>query len=238
MFRTIIWFAYFWLYALYACIWLFKIDRLNSKGQQQQAALLSATIPAKWCKMLIKLAGTSVEINGLKHIPDRNVLFVSNHQGDFDIPLLLSLIDKPKGFIAKTELQKIPLISIWMQKINCVFMDRSNSRQSLKAILKAIDLLKKGTSLVVFPEGSRSGSSNLGDFKPGTMKLALRSQVPIVPVTINGSYKIMQPGSYKINPANVKIIISKPIYVDQLTKDEQATLSDTVRAVIAGQLED
>ena len=238
MIRTIVWFVYFWLYAIYSYILLIKVNHLLNKGLHQEAELFSAGITHKWSKSLIKLSGSTVEVSGLENIPDGNVLFVSNHQGDFDIPLLLGYINKPKGFIAKTELKKIPVISIWMEKINCIFMDRSNARQSLKAILEAIELLKNGKSLVVFPEGTRSGSSNLGDFKPGSMKLAIKSKVPIVPVTINGSYKIMKPGSYKISPAHVKMIISKPIYVDKLTKDEQANLSDIVRAVIAGQLKD
>ncbi len=123
-------------------------------------------------------------------IPDEPVLFVSNHQGSFDIPLLLGYIDKPKAFIAKWELRYLPFIGSWMKELGCIFIKRNDFRQTLKAFKGAGEVFKKGQSLVIFPEGTRSRSSKLGEFKRGSLKIALREKVPVVPVTIKGSYKL------------------------------------------------
>ena len=215
---------------------LVQVNSLQRRGELQQAECKTNQIAHKWARSLVKLTGTKVEISGLENIPERNVLFVSNHQGNFDIPLLIGYIDKPKGFIAKMELKKLPIVNRWMEKIHCVFIDRNDIRQSVKAIKAGTELLKSGKNMVLFPEGTRSRTANLGEFKPGGMKLALKSGVPIVPVTINGSYKILEQNGYIIKPAKVKIIVSHPIYVNQLSKDEQANLAELVKAKIAQQL--
>lgn len=237
MLKTVFWFIYFWLYKVYSLLLLRKVNRLERQGQHSEAELLVADIAQRWARSLINLTGTKVEVSGLENIPPGNVLFVSNHQGNFDIPLLIGYINKPKGFVAKVELKKMPILNIWMEKINCVFMDRSNVRDSMKAILKGIELLREGKSLVLFPEGTRSKSSVLGEFKPGGMKLAIKSNVPIVPVTINGSYNMLEKKGYRISAAHVRIHVSPPIYVDKLPKEEQAKLAHIVRDIIAGKLE-
>lgn len=236
MIRTLLWFTYFGLYKLYSLLLLRKVNHLINSGQHQKAEEEVTAIAQKWARSLIRYAGAKVEVTGLENIPKGNVLFVSNHQSNFDIPLLIGYIDTPKGFIAKVELKKMPIINIWMEKIHCVFMDRNNMRQSMKAILKGIELLKQGKSMVLFPEGTRSKCSTMNDFKPGGIKLALKSKVPIVPVTIKGSYQMLEQNSYLIKPARVKIVVSPPIYVDKLTKEEQYVLSDTVRDIIANEL--
>ena len=233
MIRTLIWYVYFWLYAVYSIILLIKLNKLTKQNKTKEAEKLIFEATKKWGRRLIKLSGSTVEVIGTENIPDENVLFVSNHQGDFDIPILLGYLNKPVGFIAKVELKKVPIISIWMEKINCVFIDRKSPRKSLEAILQAAKLLKKGKSLVIFPEGTRSGSQKLRNFKPGSLKLAIKAKVPIVPVTINGSYKIKKPDSLKIRPAHVTVTISPPVFVDKLSKKEQADLADKIREVIA-----
>ena len=233
MIRTIIWYAYFWIYAVYSIILLAKLNRLLKQNKISEAENFSFEVTKKWSRRLIKLSGSTIEVKGLENIPDTNVLFVSNHQGDFDIPILLGYLNKPVGFIAKVELKKVPIISIWMEKINCVFIDRKSSRKSLEAILQAAKYLRKGKNLVIFPEGTRSGSEKLGEFKPGSLKLALKANVPIIPVTINGSYKIKNPKGLKIQPAHVTITISSPVFIDKLSKKDQATLTDKIREIIS-----
>ncbi|MEG6615842.1 lysophospholipid acyltransferase family protein [Peptococcaceae bacterium 1198_IL3148] len=237
MFRTVIWFIYFVLYMLYSLGPLLRVNRLIKTNQYQLAEQRTTKIATHWAKSLIKLTGSTVEIHGLENIPQRNVLFISNHQGNFDIPLLIGYINKPKGFIAKVELKKLPIVNLWMDKINCVFMDRSNVRQSMKAIQKGIEHLKNGKSMVLFPEGTRSKGPTMGQFKPGSMKLALKSQVPIVPVTINGSYKILEQNGFIMKPTHVKIVVGEPIYVYNLSKEEQAGLSTIIRDKIAANLQ-
>mgnify|MGYP005842677077 CR=1 FL=1 len=239
MFRTLIWFIYFWLYQIYSLTFLPKLRKLERIGEQEQLESLIHQISRNWAQVMVNLTGSKIQVKGEANIPrDQAVLFVSNHQANFDIPLLLGYIDKPKGFIAKVELTKLPIVSMWMKRINCVFIDRKNVRQSLQAINEGVEILRRGYSLVIFPEGTRSRSNQLGEFKKGSLKLALKAGVPIIPVTINGSYKIMEQSNYLIRPAKVKIVIGKPIFIEQLTEEEKNNLAEIVRTEITKNIEE
>jgi 1-acyl-sn-glycerol-3-phosphate acyltransferase len=187
-----------------------------------------------WAEFSIKIIKINLEVIGKEKIPETNCLFISNHQGYADIPILLSSVDKNLGFVAKKEMEKIPVLSTWMKLINCVFMDRSTPREGIKSINKAIDLLKSGNSLVIFPEGTRSKSDMVSEFKKGSMKLATKSGVAVVPVTIIDSYKAYEDGGFKKDKVNVKLIFNDPIYVDKLSKEEQANLSVITQNIISG----
>lgn len=237
MFRTILWFIYFWIYLLTIQPNLLRVNRFEKLGKTTEHDQLTAQTAKKWARSLVKLAGVTVATTGEEKIPtEGSVLFVSNHQGNFDIPILLGYINKPKGFIAKVELLKLPLIRTWMTHMKCVFMDRSDIRQSLKVINQAAGYLKEGYSMVIFPEGTRSKSESLGEFKPGSLKLAVKAGVPIVPITIHGSYKIMEENGFIIKPAHVEITISDPIPTAGLTKEQAAELPERVREIIVKKL--
>lgn len=237
MLRTIIWFIYFWLYLIAIQPTLLKVNRLAKMGKTTEHDQLTAQTAKKWARSLVKLAGVTIAITGEEKIPAEGpVLFVSNHQGNFDIPILLGYIDKPKAFIAKIELLKFPFIRTWMIHMKCVFMDRSDIRQSLKVINQATDYLKEGYSMVIFPEGSRSQGETLGEFKPGSLKLALKAGVPIVPITIRGSYKILEQNGFMIKPAHVEIAILDSIPTAGLTKEQATELPDRVRKIIEDSL--
>lgn len=237
MFRTLIWFIYFWLYQFYSLTFLPKLEKLERTGEKEKLEILTHQISRNWAQAMVNLTGSKIQIEGEDNVPkDQAVLFVTNHQANFDIPLLLGYIDKPKGFIAKVELTKLPIVSMWMKRINCVFIDRKNVRQSLQAINEGIEILKSGYSLVIFPEGTRSCSNQLGEFKKGSLKLALKAGVPIIPVTINGSYKIMEQSNYLIRPAKVRIVVGKPLFIEQLTEEEKNNLAEIVRTEITKNL--
>lgn len=237
MFRTIIWFIYFWWTAAIANPRLKKAQQLKENGDLQAFGELVEAETRKWSLGLIRKARVHVQVEGLENVPkDETVLFVSNHQGNFDIPILIGCIPKYKGFIAKVELEKIPIITNWMRQLQCVFMDRSNPRQSVKSIIEGANLLKQGHSMVVFPEGTRSADGAMGDFKAGALKLATRAKVNIVPVTISGSYKIMEKGSLIVHPQDVRLTIH-PLFetADYTDKDTQALAQD-VEAIIQSAL--
>ena len=186
-----------------------------------------------WAKKQVDNSGAKIKVYNVERIPqDRNVLFVSNHQSDFDIAVFMALIPKRTGFVAKSEMEKVPLLSDWMRNINCVFMDRTDMKKSLETILAGIKLLKEGKSLVVFPEGTRSRCDEVGEFKQGSFKLATKSNVPIVPVTIDGTYKIMEGNNYIIKPAEVNVYIHEPIFMESLDKEGKAMLPQTVKDII------
>jgi 1-acyl-sn-glycerol-3-phosphate acyltransferase len=225
MLRTVIWFIYFWFYLLFLLPDLLRLKYLSRKGYEAKLNFILFNKVGRWARSLIKLAGGEISVSGIENVPSSGpVLFVSNHQGNFDIPILLGFIDKPKAFIAKAEIKKIPLIYSWMTLMKCVFIQRNNLRQSLSVIQQGTEVLKSGQSLVIFPEGSRSKNSQLGRFKPGSFKLALEAQVPIIPISINGSYKLMENQGFIIRPAKVELIIAPPVFPkEQITTKELAT---------------
>lgn len=214
-----------------------RVSQLEQAGKRDEKDKIVNDTVSKWAKAIVRLSGSRVSVQGQENIPlDRAVVFVSNHQSNFDIPILLGCIDKPKAFIAKIELRKLPVISSWMDKMGCIFMDRSDARQSLKSISQGSDNVKNGYSMVIFPEGTRSEDGRLKEFKPGSLKLATKAQAPIVPVTIIGSKDIMLKGKLSVYPSDVRIIISKPIYTDEISKEDEKNLGDIVRGEILNNL--
>ncbi|PKM41842.1 MAG: 1-acyl-sn-glycerol-3-phosphate acyltransferase [Firmicutes bacterium HGW-Firmicutes-8] len=190
-----------------------------------------------WARFLLAVAGVRVKVKGTENIPQgETVLFVSNHQGNFDIPVLFRSLPKPIGFLAKVELTKIPVIHSWMNKLGCVFINRTDLRQSVKAVQKCVEVLKGGHSLVIFPEGTRARGPQMGEFKKGSLRLVEKAGVPIVPVTVNGTYRAMEANGDRITPVDVEVTVSPPIYFDRLSKEEQADINSIVREAVASKL--
>ncbi|KNF08345.1 1-acyl-sn-glycerol-3-phosphate acyltransferase [Gottschalkia purinilytica] len=237
MLRTIVWFIYFWVSLVLLLPSLLRVKILDKSGNIAKRDEVVNRKVKKWAKSVLVLSGCEVNVIGEENVPeDGSVLFVSNHQGNFDIPILLTYIQKPKAFLAKSELKKLPMINKWMKYLNCIFLDRKNPRESIKAINNGVEILKEGYSLVVFPEGTRSKDGKLGEFKSGSLKLATKSGVPIVPVTIKGSNKIMEKGSLIIRPAKVEIIISPPIEVNDNQSKDTKELTEVARKAICENL--
>lgn len=239
MLKTIWWFIYFWFYMFSTIPTLIKVKKLDKAKRFLEKDKIVHEAAKKWARKLVQLTGSSVRVSGEEHIPKEGaVLFVCNHQGNFDIPILLGFIDKPKGFISKIEIKKFPIIGSWMQMMNCVFMDRKNLRQQLNAINEGAEHLRKGYSLVIFPEGTRSKSNKMNKFKPGSLKLATKTGVPIVPVTIKGTYKIMENNlfGYLLKPAHVEVIISPAIYTKATEKIDVNQLAAQLEETIANHL--
>ncbi len=195
---------------------LIRYKRLPATLSPEEKDRIVHHVPDWFGKGMIGVSGSTVDVIGLERIPKQGaVLFVSNHQSNFDIPLLMGYLQKPFGFISKVELQKLPIVKDWMIMMNSVFMDRSNRRQSLQAIKDGIEKLKEGHSLVIFPEGTRSKGKEMGEFKTGSFHLATKSGVTIVPLTINGTYNILEGNNNRIKPAHITLTIHEPIYEEQ-----------------------
>lgn len=235
MLRTLYFFPYIFLSLILANItYRPKISFLDKKEDKSEKENYIYKATSKWARSILNAAGAKVTIKGSENIPkDRTVLFVSNHQSNFDIPLLMGYIDVPKGFIGKKELESWPFIGTWMKLIHCIFMDRSNLRKSAESIVEGIKLLKSGYSMVIFPEGTRSKGGPVSEFKAGSFKLAIKSKCPIVPVTINGTYKLLEANNNKIKAADIELIIHEPIYVDNLSKEETDELHNKVYSVVS-----
>ncbi len=234
MIRTIILAAYVVLYLLLSIPRLKKVSRLEENGKKDEKDAIIRKTAKDWADGIVRLSGSKVEVIGAENIPnDEAVVFVSNHQSNFDIPILMSCIEKPKAFIAKVEMENMPILSKWMNKMGCIFMDRSDVRQSLKSIAKGADNVKSGYSMVIFPEGTRSSDGQLGDFKQGSLKLATKAKAKIIPVTIKGSKDIMPKGKKFIRAASVELVVSEPIDTNGISKEEEKMLAEKVRNIIA-----
>lgn len=233
--KTIFFMIYLGLYMLYSLTFSVKYKRLGAKGKLDEQEAYLHKVSSRWGRDMVKGIGCNVEVIGIDNIPEQNVLYVANHGGNIDIPLFLGYLPKLKGFVAKIELEKAPIISTWMKRLNCLFLDRSSIRQSMDMILKGIEMLKNGKTLVIFPEGTRSKGNQLGEFKKGSLQLAVKSGVPVVPVTIENSYKTFEEKK-RIKATNIKITVHAPIYIDTLSTEQKKNLAEIVRDVIAGPL--
>ena len=216
-----------------------EIDDAKAKGDQEREMENICYAISTWGDKLSKSLGMDIKVYGKENLPEKGpVVFMSNHQGYADILALCAAIDTVQfGFVAKKELAKIPLYGKWMDRIRSVMMDRDNPKESLKAITKGIGLLKKGYSLVIFPEGTRSKGGPMIDFKPGSMKLATKPKVPIIPVSIEGSYKIFEERGI-ISPGTVKVMFHPAIPTDDLPKDSEKHINDKVHDIIKSGVEE
>ena len=198
--------------------------------------LYASKVTKSWAKGVLRASGSKIIVNGTTNIPrNETVLIVSNHQSNFDIPLLIASIDIPFGFIAKKELSKFPVFSLWMKYLRCTFIDRENARKSLKAIITATKYIEKGYSQMVFPEGTRSKCSNVGEFKKGSLKLATKTNTTILPVTVNNTYKGFEEYK-KITKTTMNLTIHTPIKTSDLSEDEKNDIVNIVRTIITSGL--
>lgn len=239
MLRSIVWYIVFFSTLILCIPAMIRTKMLTKKGLIEKRDEVVYKTTTTWAKILLKVAGVKVTVHGLENIPkDKNVLYIGNHQGNFDIPIYMSQIPGLKGFVSKIEVKKIPGVRTWMEYMYCVFMDRSSLRKSSEAIIEGIKILKNGHSLVIFPEGTRSKGDKMGEFKAGSFKLATKSKVPIIPVTMSGSYKIMENNKRKwiVKPTNVDLYIHPAIETSNLTKEEQDALNSKVYEIIKSKL--
>ncbi len=238
MFRSIYWYGKGYAWTLIKSISdIKKIDKLEVEGKTEEREEYIYKCSRRIVKDFLDHANVKVNVEGLENIPKGPVLLVGNHQSNMDIPVIMYYIDKPKGFIAKKELEKMPILKYWMKFSRGIFIDREHPKKAMAGILEGIKHLKEGYSMVVFPEGTRSRSSKMAEFKAGSFKLATKSKVPIIPFTIDGTYKIMEANHYFIKGGQeVNLYIHPPIYTDKLTKEEILELPKKVENIVRSKL--
>lgn len=228
--------AYWYTYMVLSAVVLVTKHRLFrlKKGKVSKAEFLTFMNEnaRKWADRQIKNTGTKINIYGLDHLPAGNCLFIANHQSYFDIGFFLAYIPQQKGFISKKEVEKVPFLGKYMTDLRCLFIDRGNMKQSMKIILEGIEILKDDYSMVIFPEGTRSLDGKVDPFKAGSFKLATKSGVPIVPVTIDGAMDILKKGEKLINKTTVNFIIHKPIETKDMSKEEMANVHNVVHGIV------
>ena len=190
-------------------------------------------------KIILFLSGTKVNVEGIENIPkDTAVLYVANHNSFFDIVISYAYIPYLYGFVSKKEVDKVPGLNIWMRFVGCLFLDRDNIKEALKTILKGIDIIKNGFSLFIFPEGTRSKDGKMAEFKEGSMKLAIKSNAPVIPVAMTNTRDIFERQMPRIKSTKVNLIIGKPIYINELSADDKKTLGNYTKNQISKLIEE
>ena len=185
-------------------------------------------------RVVLFISGAKATVIGQENIPtDCAVLYILNHRSYFDILLTYVRVPRPTGFIAKKEMEHYPLLVTWMKNLHCLFLDRKNIKEGLKTILTAIDQVKHGISICICPEGTRNKTSEtLLPFHDGSFKIAEKSGCPIIPVTINNSSAIFEDQFPKMKKTHVVMEYGKPIYLDQLDKEDRKFISGYVKKII------
>ena len=189
-------------------------------------------------KVILWIAGVNVTVIGEEHIPDEPVLYIGNHRSFFDVPITYSRCRRLTGFVAKKEIEKVPLLSTWMRFLYCLFLDRDDVRAGLKTILAAIEQVKNGISIFIFPEGTRNKGEELSvlPFHDGSFKIAEKTGCAVIPVSINNSVQILEAHFPFIRKTHVVLEYGEPIDPNTLDKEAKKQLGtychDLIEATI------
>ncbi|NLT58935.1 MAG: 1-acyl-sn-glycerol-3-phosphate acyltransferase [Clostridiales bacterium] len=218
--------------------WPLHLYFLFSRNEARRQRLLFGVVSA-WARCCLWLAGARVRVEGLEHMPPGGVMLMSNHQGNFDIMVLLGHCGRVFGFVAKASVQYIPLLGGWMRRIRCVNIQRKERGQALRQLMAAsAGTLQAGHALCIFPEGTRSRGGPVADFKRGGFRAAVAAGVPILPIALEGSYNLYEAHRPWVRPAEVRMRILPPVSTEGCDEKDLPELMERVRsAIVAAQAE-
>ncbi len=218
-----------------------KLEKLKAAGRQEEKYQILNPMVDRLCDEGLRWTGLSLEIEGRENIPAETVVFVANHQsGILDALVMLNLVKehRPCGFIMKESLGKIPLVRGWTKMIDCVFVDRENPRDAVRALNEASDQLAQGISMVIFPEGTRTRRwPVMGEFKNGAFKIAQKNRTPIVPVVIydTGIHMESAPDG-KLHGGTVHMKVLPPVHTSTMDRKEYKNLASLLHEQIEGEM--
>lgn len=182
-----------------------------------------------WAADVFRRLRCEIEVTGQENIPaEDGFVIISNHQGYLDIPAILTAFgNRQIGFVAKDNLEKVPLLGNWVRHLRGIFIKRGDAREALRSMKDGVKLVKEGYNLVIFPEGTRSRGPVPGDFKQGSFRLGIQAKAPLVPVAVSGTYHVYEEtGSFR--PAKVKVVIGKPVETKDLSRQEIRALDQQI----------
>ncbi len=206
----------------------------------RQAADISQLRMVQWAfKVILFICGTKVTVIGEEHVPtDVPVLYIGNHRSYFDIIITYARCPRLTGYVAKDNMEKVPLLRVWMRRLHCLFINRENVKEALKTILAGIDNIKNGISMCIFPEGTRNKSDEqMLPFKEGSFKMAEKTGCPIIPMAITNSAEILENHFPKVKSVHVIVEYGAPIYPNELDKETKKKLGAYCQNVIKEMLD-
>ena len=218
---------------------VFLVEWLIGKFNPQARDISSLRIVQWGFKVILKISGVEVTVIGEDRVPDEPVLYVGNHRSYFDILLTYSRCRDLTGFVAKKEMLNYPFLRTWMKRVYCLFLDRDNIREGLKTILTAIDQVKNGISVFIFPEGTRNKGDELSllPFHAGSFKIAEKSGCPIVPVALNNTINIFEGHLPYIRKTHVVLEYCSPIYMNEMEKEDRKKIDVYCQKIIKDTIE-
>ena len=231
MIRSILMYAFVGLYIL-----LLAFPGIGWTVITQDRSLLY-----RWARFCVRVAGwiigIRVEIQGREKIlPRRTYVFLSNHQGNVDGPVLLHAIPRDWKALIKKEIMRLPVLSLVLKQVEFVPIERLNPKKAHAGIELGARMLTEGKSFVAFPEGTRSRDGRLGEFKKGVFVMAIKAQTSVVPITIVGSAQIQPPGKFALCPGCIRVIFHDPIPTEGMKYEDRNGLVQRSRDAIAGAL--
>lgn len=186
-----------------------------------------------WARSILFAAQVKVVVKNPSNIdPGRSYIYMSNHQSNFDIPVLLAYLPVQFRWLAKAELFRIPIFGFAMKRAGYISIDRSDRRAAILSLRKAAEIIRGGVSVLIFPEGTRSRDGNISPFKKGGFILAIESGVPIVPVIIHGTWPIMQKDRLIIRPGDVVLEIKEPVATSTYDRNSKTDLLENIEQII------
>lgn len=222
-------------YMIYMSLKSIKLWIIKKIKGEKAAIEYTGRVAKDWARFTVKIIGLNITVKGKENIPKEPCCYMGNHTSILDIPVLINSVDKCMGFVAKKEMMKVPFFSFWLKQYKCIALDRENAREAMKSIKMGSEFIKEGYSMAIFPEGTRSKDGSLKEFKKGSLKLATLAKAPIVPVAIEGAYRAFEKDK-KFKPIDLTITFSKPLYTENLTREEEKNLMDKVRDAVAENL--
>ena len=192
-----------------------------------------------WSRVWLAVSGTKLEIEGAENIdPNRSYVVVANHLSALDIMACLLAVPLPIRFLAKKELFRVPVLAQGMRMVGIIEVDRE-ARGAVHSEVnrQSRELIEKGRSLIIYAEGTRPRNGVMKPFKKGAFTMAISSGLPVLPLSIHGSYEAWPPGTPLVRGGVITVVLDKPVETDGMTTSDTGDLRDQVREVIAGRVE-
>lgn len=212
------------------------IGKINMEAKQKSSLAI-----IQWVfKGILFLSGIKMTIIGEENVPkDTAVMYVGNHHSIFDVITTYTRVPGLTGFVAKKEIEKVPVLRTWMRHLNCLFLDRKDLKAGAKMIIDAVHKIKSGISIFIFPEGTRSKDEDVTlPFHDGSFKIATKSGCPIVPVVLTNTNRIFEDHFPWIKATHVTIEYCKPIILDEMPDEIKKSPSNYVRDIIVKKYEE
>lgn len=231
-FRSIAGYIFLIFYMIISWLFLLPIGYFVGKSNKEKGQRFAVKI-INWGFSCLSALAAKVTVKGLENIPkDETVVFMGNHRGYFDVIITYQYLPFLTSIISKDALKKFPVVSNWMSRLGCLYLEKDNPKQNLGTILTAIDYIKNGTSMLIFPEGKRNLGEGVDTFQGGSFKLTQKTGARIVPFSITNTREVWERQFPWLSRQKVTLEFLPPISTAELTRDEQKELPEKVRVIV------